>query len=471
MRLIESDDNFGKVSSMQQIGFGFPSDEPCLHMAISPNSCLAVALASDGTARLKMMQYRSGTPAASADDPSFAATVVAFALQFAYSCTNLSNNDDILAVIQQYPALTLEHEILNEIYRVLGVNVDYSGDPQQEKLFRNPMIRGCLSMQASFGFRGAHKHQSVIAKIASTTLNLRLASLTFTFMFNNVSRPSAGSAAESDFTKPDVFQSLLGIVTWSVDLMNYIIDELYSLAELVKGHWDDKDFIAQKIQALNSPALPLVMISASRTFLKYNCRGLRGLGTTAHRTFQVHAQGDTLQSFKSLEDVIDRSPIEVHQFEKILADIEGKIKKTYSHHSGGGGISDADRARVEKEMLIGADIPDVLMPVVQHLLTTALDNLRKDIDPAALYFADHSWLGLSDDRRSDAYKREHVVDAIRKVPLRKGAKVRRCTRCCAYMEDVLPQKGSSMWMTSMQRMCFCGSLWMLVGKGDRLDVN
>jgi len=209
------------------------------------------------------------------------------------------------------------------------------------------------------------------------------------------------------------------------------------------------------------------MISASRTFLKYNCRGLRGLGTTAHRNFQAHAQGENLQSFKSLEDVIERSPIEVHQFEKILADIEGKIKKTYQHS----GMSEADRARVEKEMLISADIPEVLMPVVHHLLTTALDNLRNDIDPAALYFADHSWLGLSDDRRSDAYKRDHVVDAIRKIPLRKGAKLRRCTRCCAYMEDVLPQKGSSMWMTSMQRMCFCGSLCMLIGENDKPDAK
>jgi len=87
MKLIESDDNFIKVSSMQQIGFSFSSDEPCeitsppygfllkstkfvagLHMATSPNSCLAVALASDGKARLKTMQYRSGTLATSTDD-------------------------------------------------------------------------------------------------------------------------------------------------------------------------------------------------------------------------------------------------------------------------------------------------------------------------------------------------------------------------------------------------------------------
>lgn len=29
MKLIEVDDNFGRVSSLQQIGFGFPSDELC----------------------------------------------------------------------------------------------------------------------------------------------------------------------------------------------------------------------------------------------------------------------------------------------------------------------------------------------------------------------------------------------------------------------------------------------------------
>lgn len=212
------------------------------------------------------------------------------------------------------------------------------------------------------------------------------------------------------------------------------------------------------------------MISASRTFLKYNCRGLRGLSSPAHQSFQAQAENPNLQSFKSLKNVIERSPLGVKLFEKILADVEGKIKKAYQQ----AGISEedraAERARLEKEMLIGADIPDVLMPVVQHLLTTALDNLRNDIDPAALYFADHSWLGLSDDRRTDAYRSEHVVDAIRKIPLAKGARLRRCTRCCAYMEDMLPQRGSSTWMTSMQRMCFCGSLWMLVGENEGADA-
>ena len=29
MELIEADESFGKVSSLQQLGFSFPSDEPC----------------------------------------------------------------------------------------------------------------------------------------------------------------------------------------------------------------------------------------------------------------------------------------------------------------------------------------------------------------------------------------------------------------------------------------------------------
>lgn len=100
-------------------------------------------------------------------------------------------------------ATELEHDILSEVYRVLGVNVDYSAEPQQDKLFRNPMIRGCLSLQASFGFRGVQKQQTLTAKIASTTLNLRLATQTLTFMFNNIIKPnSAGSSGESDLAKP-----------------------------------------------------------------------------------------------------------------------------------------------------------------------------------------------------------------------------------------------------------------------------
>ena len=145
-------------------------------------------------------------------------------------------------------------------------------------------------------------------------------------------------------------------------------------------------------------------------------------------------------------------------FERILTDVDGSVKAAYQSQ----GVSNEERAAAEKEMLVNADIPDPLMPVVDRFLTTTLNSLSNEIDPAALYFEDPSWLGLSDDKSSDAFKRTCTVDALRKIPLTPGTSLRRCTRCCAHMADLLPHKGISIWVTSMQRMCLCGSLWMLV---------
>ena len=150
------------------------------------------------------------------------------------------------------------------------------------------------------------------------------------------------------------------------------------------------------------------------------------------------------------------------QFERILAEVDNGIKKAYLAAD----VGENDRQVIEKEMLIAADIPEILVGIVQHLLYNTLENLHQDIDPGELYFRDHSWLGLTDDRRSDAFRKNHVIDAIRKIVLGEDVRVRRCTRCCAIMEDLLPQRGGNMWMSNMQRMCLCGSSWILVSQEE-----
>ena len=138
-------------------------------------------------------------------------------------------------------------------------------------------------------------------------------------------------------------------------------------------------------------------------------------------------------------------------------------------------------------MLVSASLPEILSPVVEHLLTTTMENLKQDVDTGELYFLDISWLGLSDDKRSMRWKKEHLLDAVRKVEIGGGhrhnnssnvssdkqrqplennksngsSKLRRCTRCCAVMEDLLPVKGGSLWMLNMQRTCFCGGFWVV----------
>ena len=56
-----------------------------------------------------------------------------------------------------------------------------------------------------------------------------------------------------------------------------------------------------------------------------------------------------------------------------------------------------------------------------------------------------------------------LFDIIRKLPLSKGAKIRRCRRCPAVMEDITPERAKEMptWFTHAQRHCVCGNYWLM----------
>lgn len=126
-------------------------------------------------------------------------------------------------------------------------------------------------------------------------------------------------------------------------------------------------------------------------------------------------------------------------------------------------------------MLIGGEVPGVLMPAVRTLLGKGVEGLREEVDVAELHFADLTWLGLGgeqgveggwqddDDNDGDGVgrlRREKIrVDAVRKVVLRPEARVRRCTRCFALMEDKPPATRNVGIMQSV-RMCLCGDWWM-----------
>ena len=209
------------------------------------------------------------------------------------------------------------------------------------------------------------------------------------------------------------------------------------------------------VRERNSPALSLILISSSRCFLRYNCQSLRTLHTESR---VARPQGLQRRAFRELEAIFDESPVTITQFERLLTIIEQRIKDVYlSSHT-----SDWERQNTEKEMLVCATVPRMLMPVVESFLTKSLDDFREEVNELELYFTDISWLGLSDDRRSDAWKKEHILDVLRKVVLPNTARLRRCTRCCAVMEDVYPQRGTSLWMMTMQRTCYCGDWWLVV---------
>jgi len=161
--------------------------------------------------------------------------------------------------------------------------------------------------------------------------------------------------------------------------------------------------------------------------------------------------------------------VQVLHFEKILSELDSSIRSAYQSAS----VSDTDRKATEKRMLVGGEVPEVLMPAVRTLLGKGVEGLREEVDVAELHFADFAWLGLGgegeesrlpdEDEDGDGVgrlKRETVrVDAVRKVVLGPEARVRRCTRCFALMEDKPPATRNVGILQSV-RMCLCGDWWM-----------
>jgi mediator of RNA polymerase II transcription subunit 16 len=176
-------------------------------------------------------------------------------------------------------------------------------------------------------------------------------------------------------------------------------------------------------------------------------------------------------AYRELEAVFQKSPITVPQFEHLLSHLDNNIKSTYQaaglHHD------DVDkhkrekeeRNNIEKTMLIKATIPPVLEASVKDLLTTAVNALKEEVNVAELYFTDMGWLGLTDDNSSRQWREKHPIDSVRKTPLKKDTRTKRCIRCGALTEDALPFKGANMMIMTLLRYCICGS-WFMIGEEE-----
>jgi hypothetical protein len=93
-------------------------------------------------------------------------------------------------------------------------------------------------------------------------------------------------------------------------------------------------------------------------------------------------------------------------------------------------------------------------------MTTTLPKLTPELDIGKLYFWDTTWLALT-PRGGE----EPRYDALKKTPLREGARLRRCRRCNSAMEDVFATPEASRdlppWLQAAQRQCVCTCAWYL----------
>lgn len=215
----------------------------------------------------------------------------------------------------------------------------------------------------------------------------------------------------------------------------------------------------------------------SRAFLRFICRGLRGV--YAGYASSVPLIGDARIYYAEICQTLDSSPVRIDLYEKFLAGVDSAARHAYH----GAGFGDAERPGPEKELLVNARIPPVLVTAVATTLRQTIPALKPEIDRMAIYLGDYSWLGFGNDPRTEAYKKRRDVDVLKKIPLRAilppdqegngnrgttrlpSQRRRRCARCCEVSGDIQPPRSLLSFRMiaklGLLRSCLCGGMWAL----------
>ncbi|KAI2769069.1 hypothetical protein DTO012A8_5909 [Penicillium roqueforti] len=464
MAVLNGLDDSSAVTCLAQAGFQYPLETSGLHIAFSPNACVAVTLDSDGHMQLRAMEHSFGSTEGLYDENNLSAAIAALTLAFSRGCGVDYNTDDILMVALGQLSLEAQTTFISEVYRALPVNCNFTAE--QDKLMSHPYIPRCLSLQAGLGFKGRLKRRNLSSAVPWASLQLRHASVLFAYFFQY----NKGGQTESH--DPDVLRMVLGNTKWTLDFSHFLLSEIFDMADEFEDVFDDSEAFTQKLK--NSSSLPLLILlsSMSRAFLRFICRGLRGVHAGFASANPASLLGDSRIYYTEICQTLESSPVRIDVYEKFLAGVDSAVKHAYQ----GAGFGDAERPGPEKELLVNARIPPVLTTAVATLLRQTVPALKSEINRMAIYLGDYSWLGFGNDRRTALYRRHREVDILKKCPLRPPlplgndgrvapVKKRRCARCCEVSGDTnLPRSLLSFKMIAklgLLRSCLCGGMWVL----------
>lgn len=349
---------------------------------------------------------------------------------------------------------------------------------------------------------------SSISRVLKQTLMIRVSSVT---------EHSMQYAVRSMLICADVLRMVLGNTRWVLDFSQYILNEVFDLADEFESVLSDQEAFTQKRKhhALTSTSiilttlvktttsLPLIILlsSMSRTFLRFICRGLRGVHS-GYNPSAANLVGDSRIYYSETCHLLDTSPVRIDVYEKFLAGVDSAVRHAYH----GAGFGDTERPGPEKELLVNARIPPVLVNAVSAIFRSVVPAVRGEVDRLAVYLGDYTWLGVGDDKRTEVYRRTRDVDILKKIPLRvvvpdagsgtnsttatatttttnddnkagAGQRIRRCIRCCEVSSDTHPPRSLPAFQMiarlGLLRSCICGGMWALESRlpGGQLDSS
>ncbi|KAL2756219.1 hypothetical protein ACRALDRAFT_1042669 [Sodiomyces alcalophilus JCM 7366] len=450
-----NENNLDRVMTLHQVGFTFAEESPCVQAALSPTNCSVAQMLEDGRIKWNRLQYSGDDMGDSNQNASYAAVIAALAVAASAATFYHVNCDDILAVARPYAEKkSFTRDWVNEIVKLLKVPVDYSEENPNDNPVRNQSLQLCLSIINHMGFRGEFKPRSFSGKFAQLSLNVRNIIILITFAINT---PSNMREKLSPLDEHEVVDALSGCVKWSLDLISYVVDSLYSLLQdpefmdlLQPSRFNE---VSSYIQSQSSPALQLLLCSSSRGFLSSVCRRVTHMEALSNKAIEFYDRRAAIQNatdpsshtrlphmlhraYQKMHHVTSSSITKVQEVERLLGAFTGDVRAAYqsafanlaAQHLKKEGGNPPEQKHIEAQiksaqfhaelnMLLAAQPPPPFLPVLRKFFTQDLPAFRAQTDPAKLFFADYSLLEMQDSTRTLEVQRaaRRYVDVFRRV--------------------------------------------------------
>jgi len=140
------------------------------------------------------------------------------------------------------------------VYRALPINCNFT--VEQDKLMNHPYIPRCLSLQAALGFRDRYKPRIFTSAVPWAILHLRHGAVLFAYFFQYIKSTQTDPHDSGKFVSlslpcnmlifADVLRMVLGNTRWVLDFSQYILNEVFDLADEFESVLSDQEAFTQK---------------------------------------------------------------------------------------------------------------------------------------------------------------------------------------------------------------------------------
>lgn len=464
------------ASSLAHAGFEQPMTDHNIQIAMSADGSAMTLLKEDGSLVHKLMTLRySWRPLEDGISDTHGlieAAVVCLARQYTTLSCSHTANDETLALVPHDISTEMKilfiKEIIVTMKRAYTLDLSMSDlNKQQVTVLREPLLVRALSAQFATGTKPGTMERDFAGKFAFAFLNMRLAS---TALAQIISRSEPN-------VQPELATSLRGNVRWGCDLLVYLTNYVVNMKRKLDKDSSSLDAavitqaFSDDIAETQSPVLHLLLCTWTRCYVRFLNSFIPKYLTFSAKPGKVDRSVAEKQLMEETFKFGTSLPFTYAAFEPFVIAIDTAVRDAYTSQS----VQSERRVEIELSLLTGAAIPVELHPAIETIMDVALPKFMEQIDSAALYFRDTSWIGI-DPTPTVVYEVEDIADAtgilkkaavmydvIRKLPLAKGTRLRRCRRCPAVMEDLTPERARELptWFTHAQRHCACGNYWIL----------